>query len=47
MYARVIGMRLATTTSSWYADKVAQVKQARTLAAAQQKALTAQQNQGQ
>jgi cytochrome c oxidase subunit II len=46
MYARVIGMR-AGDYKKWYADKVAQVKQARQAAAAQQKALNAQQNQGQ
>ena len=46
MHARVIGMRMPDY-KRWYADKVAQVKQARTLAAAQQKALQAQQTQGQ
>jgi cytochrome c oxidase subunit 2 len=46
MYARVIGMRMADY-KKWYADKVQQVKTARTEVAKQQKALQAEQTQGQ
>jgi cytochrome c oxidase subunit 2 len=46
MYGRVIGMRMADY-KRWYVDKVRQLKAAKAAAAAQQKALTAQQNQGQ
>jgi cytochrome c oxidase subunit 2 len=42
MYARVIGMKMADY-KKWYADKVAQVQQARKDVATQQKALQAQQ----
>jgi cytochrome c oxidase subunit 2 len=45
MLGRVIGMRMADY-KKWYADKVQQVKDARAAAAAQQKALLAQQTQG-
>jgi cytochrome c oxidase subunit 2 len=46
MYARVIGMRMADY-KKWYADQVQAVKTARTDVAKQQKALQAEQNQGQ
>ena len=46
MYGRVIGMRMPDW-KKWYADKVAQVKTAKEAAAKQQKALEAQQQQGQ
>jgi len=46
MYARVIGLQ-AGDYRRWYADKVTQVKRSRVAAAAQQKALTAQENAGQ
>ena len=46
MLARVIGMRM-DDYKAWYRRKVQQVAQARRLAAAQQKALLAQQKQGQ
>jgi cytochrome c oxidase subunit 2 len=46
MYARVIGLSFADY-KRWYANKVAQVKQARTDAAKQQKALQQQQSAGQ
>jgi cytochrome c oxidase subunit 2 len=46
MFARVIGMRM-DDYKAWYRRKVQQVATARKLAAAQQKALLAQQNQGQ
>jgi cytochrome c oxidase subunit 2 len=46
MFGRVIGMRMADY-KKWYADKVQQVKAAREAAARQQKALLAQQTQGQ
>ena len=45
MYARVIGMRM-DDYKKWYANKVAQVKQAQKDVAAQQKALEAQRTQG-
>ena len=45
MYGRVIGMKMADY-KKWYADKVAQVKQAQKDIAAQQKALEAQRTQG-
>jgi cytochrome c oxidase subunit II len=45
MFGRVIGMRMADY-KRWYANKVQQVKAARAAAAAQQKALVAQQTQG-
>jgi cytochrome c oxidase subunit 2 len=45
MYGRVIGMKMADYRQ-WYVNKVAQVAAARKAAAAQQKALVAQQNQG-
>ena len=45
MYGRVIGMNMADY-KKWYADKVAQVKQAQKDIAAQQKALEAQRTQG-
>ena len=46
MFARVIGMRMADY-KKWYADKVQAVKEARTKVAAQQKALVAEQTEGQ
>ena len=46
MYARVIGMRMADY-KKWYADKVQAVKDARTKVAKQQKALQAEQTEGQ
>jgi cytochrome c oxidase subunit II len=46
MYARVIGMRM-DDYNKWYADHVAAVKAARTSVAKQQKALQAEQTQGQ
>jgi len=46
MYARVIGMRMPDY-KKWYADQVAALKAARTAVAKQQKALQAQQTQGQ
>ncbi len=46
MYARVIGMRMADY-KKWYADKVQEVKTARTDVAKQQKALQAEQTEGQ
>jgi cytochrome c oxidase subunit II len=46
MYARVIGMRMADY-KQWYADKVQAVKDARTKVAKQQKALQAEQTEGQ
>jgi cytochrome c oxidase subunit 2 len=46
MYARVIGMRMADY-KKWYAQKVQEVKTARTDVAKQQKALQAEQTQGQ
>ena len=46
MYARVIGMRMADY-KKWYAEKVQAVKDARTKVAAQQKALQAEQTEGQ
>jgi cytochrome c oxidase subunit 2 len=46
MYARVIGMRM-DDWKKWYADKVAAVKAARTAVAKQQKALQAEQTEGQ
>jgi cytochrome c oxidase subunit II len=46
MYGRVIGMRMADY-KKWYAEKVQAVKDARTKVAAQQKALQAEQTEGQ
>jgi cytochrome c oxidase subunit 2 len=46
MYARVIGMRMADY-KKWYADQVQALKDARTKVAKQQKALQAEQTQGQ
>ena len=46
MYARVIGMRMADY-KKWYADKVQAVKDAETAVAKQQKALQAEQTEGQ
>ena len=46
MYARVIGMKMADY-KRWYADKVQQVKTAHEDATKQQKALQAQEDQGQ
>jgi cytochrome c oxidase subunit II len=46
MYARVIGMRMADY-KKWYADKVQEIKTARTDVAKQQKALQAEQSEGQ
>jgi cytochrome c oxidase subunit 2 len=46
MYARVIGMRMEDF-KKWYADKVQEVKDARTKVAKQQKALQAEQTEGQ
>jgi cytochrome c oxidase subunit 2 len=46
MYARVIGMRMADY-KKWYADKVQEIKTARTDVAKQQKALQAEQTEGQ
>jgi cytochrome c oxidase subunit 2 len=46
MYARVIGMRMADY-KKWYADEVQAVKTAKTDVAKQQKALQAQETEGQ
>jgi cytochrome c oxidase subunit 2 len=46
MYARVIGMQMSDY-KKWYADKVAEIKAAKAAVAKQQKALVAEQTQGQ